>query len=176
MTPARHNAILSGLTLVATKVFNAVPIIEAWTVNQVISELQRQGQSVREHRVVAGCLASMKESGVVTEPEPGYFRRVAVRERSTTKPQPVAKVPPQEQELKLDIAAPSAPAKKPGQLDRLGAISAELRQQAKQLTQLADRIDAAAITTEEEIAALGEDSKKLRALQSILLPSSTAAA
>lgn len=181
MTPTRYQEVVDGLSIQARKVLDVVPLVEAWSVPQVIAELQRQGQAMREHRVIVGCLSHLKTARIVAEPEPGKFRRIAVRERVATK-KDAAELPQQEQSLipativpgSAETLAHAFAAKKPGQLERLGAISADLRQRAQGLLQLADLIDAAALATEDEIAALGADSRKLRQLQALLNPAATA--
>jgi hypothetical protein len=181
MTPERFKSLLAGMTAVAAKVLGAVPIAESWTSAEIIAELVRQGQTIRDRVVVEGCLGKLREAGLVREAEPQKFRRVKVRERATVKKE-APEVAPKEQEqmIPATIVPGSAETlshalspRKPGHLERLGAISADLRQRAQSLIQLADSIDAAALATEDEIAALGADSRKLRQLQALLTGAAT---
>lgn len=164
MTPARFDELQNTFPPAARLVLSVVPIGEAWTKQQVQQELARQGK-VQELCTVTGWLNKLVSCRLVDEPARGKFQRAKVREKAQAEP-----VPEQPQEPE-EVKAPKADAveqKKPGQLDRLAAISAELRREGDRLMKLADAIDAAALLTEDEIAAIGEDTKKLRQLQELL--------
>lgn len=178
MTEAKFNAIYRGLTEIAKKVYEAVPMQEIWTVGQVINELNRLGYNRQEHRVVMGCLTSLRETGLVKEPKQGHFVRAEVRVKQavTTQPdhqeitqptQPVeTEMPKKEAEMPQVKAKTPAPNTTP--LERIGGLSAQVLDVVKQLHQLAADIDAAAIEMEEQLEKVKEDNAKLIQLKSLL--------
>lgn len=66
---------LGGVTKVAHKVYDCVPRQDAWTANQVMQELKRQGYQYSISST-AGCLKSLIETGLVREPKPGLFQQI----------------------------------------------------------------------------------------------------
>lgn len=56
----------AGLNGVATKVFHAVPLCEAWTASQILGELRRQQYGYRLD-VVEGSLAKVVDAGLVRQ-------------------------------------------------------------------------------------------------------------
>ena len=86
MTPGKLQKILQGQTALARKVFEVVPIKEAWPASQIRHSLKEVERSNADLHTVRGCLATLREIGLVREPEPGCFQRHAVRT-----PQPTPK-------------------------------------------------------------------------------------
>lgn len=178
MTEAKFNNIYRGLTEIAKKVYQAVPMQEMWTANQVISELNRLGFNRQEHRIVLGCLTSLRDSGLVKEPKQGYFVRAEVRVKQavTTQPdhqEPTQPTQPVKTEMpKKEAEMPQVKAKTPAPnttpLERIGGLSAQVLDVVKQLHQLAADIDAAAIEMEEQLEKVKEDNAKLIQLKSLL--------
>lgn len=80
---ARQRVLVSNQTAVAKKVFELVPIQEAWTAQQIQGALQRTTRSTLDFRLLGGCLNTLKEAGLVAEPQPGHFERVKLREAIT---------------------------------------------------------------------------------------------
>lgn len=179
MNEAKFNAIYRGLTETAKKVYEAVPMREIWTVSQVISELSRLGYNRQDHRIVLGCLTSLRETGLVKEPKQGHFVRAEVRLKQAVTAQPEHnELPPQpsqpaETEIpKKEAEMPQVKAKTPAPnttpLERIGGLSAQVLDVVKQLHQLAADIDAAAIEMEEQLEKVKEDNAKLIQLKSLL--------
>lgn len=89
MSAARQQVLLSGQTAVAKKVFEVVPIQDAWDHRQIQSALQRATRSTLDFRIMQGCLNTLKQAGLINEPRSGYFERIKLREatpKMTTKP------------------------------------------------------------------------------------------
>jgi hypothetical protein len=166
MTPARLEVLQGQLTQADRTVLSAVPIGEAWTMQQIQQELARLGQ-VKDVSTVAGWLNKLVSMRLVREPARGKFQRAKVREKESPEQAPTPPQPKEPVQVKT-TPAPAAEPKKPGQLDRLAAISADMRKEADRLVKLADAIDAAALLTEEEMAAAAEETKKLKKLGEIL--------
>lgn len=156
MTPRRFKALLNEQTITARKVFDAVPQQETWTVNLVQQELHRVNSSLRDRRVIEGCLASLVNSGLVKEPQRGYFTRVKVTEPSADQPQQL-----EEDEITA-MPSPQSP------LDRLAEIATQVVQHANSLKTLAAQLEAAALDiTEQHAKELGQ-LDKLKQLQTLL--------
>lgn len=164
MTPSRYQANLNGQTSVARKVFELVPIKEAWTALEIVAALNRATKSSMDFKVLQGCLNTLKESGLVREPKRGHFQRVEVKEKAEEKmvdfnARPI--VTP-----RLPVSAPSVPAKTP--IEILSEISGRLVGVNAEIKRIASDIETAALVIEEGMAANEENLGKLRQLQSIL--------
>lgn len=62
----------------ARKVLECVPLQEAWTTEQINSEIGRRGMRM-DKSAVLGCLGSLKDAGLVREPSQQQFVRVFVQ-------------------------------------------------------------------------------------------------
>jgi hypothetical protein len=154
MNYARMQSIVSGLTGMASKVYDAVPIRESWTMPQISAELGRHGMTYG-HAQVQGCLRSLKEQGLILE-SGGQFQRIQQRQRLAA-----VHTPPQQEE---NMPAP----KTSDPVANLAEIAATLREQGWLLMAKADAVDAASIEAAEAIESSGEDGAKLRQLQALL--------
>jgi len=94
MTPSKYKKTLDSQTAIARKIFECTPIAEAWSSNKIVSEMTRVYGTRTDLRTVEGCLDSLKNDGLVKEPERGAFQRVAPRVPETApaveKAQPAA--------------------------------------------------------------------------------------
>lgn len=162
MTPSRQRQLLAGQTALARKVYDAIPIAEAWSVSQIICELARVGVR-HDKRVLEGCLSCLAGSGLVTKGG-GTYRRVSVNERV---PAPTV---PEEEEVTMPAAASSMPpSKQPANaITHLSNLASRATELATQLRDLADDIEAAAIEVDEQFKMNGEDLQKLKQLQGLL--------
>jgi hypothetical protein len=159
MSQARFQAMYSGMSTIARKVYDAVPIAAHWNPGQVVGELSRTGSNI-EYRTVAGCLSSLIDAGLVQEPVKGYFCREPVREKLP---------PPKKDPMKPTAPAPAVtPAAPTSPLDRLGALSVRVAGMAQSLKELASDIGDAAIDIEAQIETSQADMHKLKQLQAIL--------
>lgn len=145
MTPAKFTTALNSVNSVARKVFDYVPIQEAWPVNRIISQMVTAGVPRVDVRTAEGCIERLKDAGLVKEPERGIFQRVVARERETIS------LP---SSSTAELAAPTTI--EPPVAARalaLGDLSARLRERATELLALADEIDTEALHVEERIEA-----------------------
>lgn len=151
MTPEKQRQKLAGQSGIAQKVFEAVPIQEAWPPNQIGQAIARVCGSQLDGHTILGCLGRLKDAGLVREVEPQRFRRTAVS--------PVSIKP------KEAMPAPQKPAPQPAAptsaIDLLAGI-------AKSMRALAGEIETAALAIEEGQAKADEDVQKLRQLQALL--------
>jgi hypothetical protein len=161
MSAARFREILNGQTAIARKVFEATPIAEAWAAFEIQTVMQRTTLTRMDLRTFQGCLKSLRESGLITEPRAGYFQRVTPKEEKRMSYQPE----------KTAQAMPPPPGPKTAQ-DGTGGLLAELsargRKLAQSINEFADDIDAAAAVIVEEAASNAESLRKLNQLQSLL--------
>ena len=167
MTPSRYQANLNGQTSVARKVFELVPIKEAWTPIEIVAALNRATKSSMDFKVLTGCLNTLKESGLVREPTRGHFQRVEVKEKEermvdfNARPIVTPKSP-----VSAAAPAPAPAAKSP--IEILSEISGRLVGVNAEIKRIASDIETAALVIEEGMAANEENLGKLRQLQSIL--------
>ena len=157
MNKAVYQSRVNGLTAIAKKVFSVVPIAEAWTSHQIIGELKRVTDSATDQRIVTGCLRSLINQGLVTEPRPNTFRRVSVKEGSPVKVVSIEKQKPAE----VAPVAAQKQTKTITAIEKLAGIAAILKQAASDLESVAIEID-------EEAKADKQDTEKLKQLQSLL--------
>lgn len=146
ISAGRQHELLNAQSAIAKKVFEVVPIQEAWTSQEVAGALQHQTRSSIQFRTLQGCLNTLKEAGLVSEPKPGHFQQVAPRE--------VLKQMATKQDYE--------PARKSS-----GAVEL-LRELADSARVLALDIDAAADVVAEEKTSNAEATTKLAQLQAIL--------
>lgn len=152
MNPARMESIVQGLTGTASKVYEAVPIMDRWTVDQVCRELGRHGLQYAYNQV-RGCLRSLKEQGLIRENSNGWQR---------IEPKVRMQLAGDETEHEEEVAHTMDP------MSKLALLAAELREQAAQLIRQADALDATAIEVAESMERSGEDGAKLRQLRDLL--------
>lgn len=173
MNESRFNAVYRGLSEQAKKVYQAVPLTESWSVAQIMSELARtSGQ--REHRVVTGCLSSLRDVGLVRELAGGQWVRVEVRAKVATThvepemPQPPKQEPQKEPEMPAINTKPAPQQSNVTPLERIGGLSSQVLGIIQSLHQLAADIEATALEVEEQIEKIQKDSARLKQLQELL--------
>ena len=83
MTPSKLNSLLQGQTNLARKVFEVVPIREAWPAIQIRNALKEVERSNADLRVVRGCL------GPCAKPASCASRKRARSSAPTSEPQPL---------------------------------------------------------------------------------------
>jgi len=157
MNEAKLSRIESGLTGIAKKVLDAVPISTIWAKEQIFAELRRTNCSAARD-VVEGCLDSLRGKGLISEPSRGHFVRVFAK----------PKEPHQEMKIVHSLSTaklaeePTEPVNQ--HQDGLSRIAA----MAKTLRSLADDIETIGLDVEERMQAVEKDTEKLRQLQSLL--------
>ncbi|QIW89255.1 hypothetical protein 8P_054 [Pseudomonas phage 8P] len=171
MTPARAEVLLKGQSAQARKVFEVVPILEAWEPLQIKRELERSGKSNMDIRVVCGCLNDLEAAGLVGQPTRDMYRR-RVR---LAGPKPASKEPVMSSNAAPVTTAARVEPSKPdagSAIEILGDLSSEITALAdefgKRMRKLAGKVEEAALTIEQERELNAENLGKLRQLQSIL--------
>lgn len=171
MLQSKFDSIHRNLTSIARKVYEFVPIQEAWDCSQVCGEMRRQGVS-NDLRLVAGCLNSLVHTGIIAEVERGRFRRASISEKkshpSIKLVQTVVQKEGTEMALKQESAPVVAVASVVDPIERLSTLSNRVLQAMEVLKTLAQDIDTTAIELAESAQRSDADAKKLRQLQALL--------
>lgn len=173
MNQAKFDSIYRGVSEQAKRVYQAVPISEHWSSAQIIAELGRTGKTC-EQRVVLGCLASLKDSGLVKEPATGHWVRAEVRTKQLHSIAPMKTVraftPPKEEETTVanNVQPIAQPKSEVTALERISGLSAQLTPIIQNLQKLATDIEATAIEIEEQIDKVHKDYAKLKQFQELL--------
>lgn len=182
MTPARAERLLSGQSALAAKVFAAVPILEAWTMEQIKRELERTGTTMKiAPHTVMGCLRDLKDAGLIGEPIREHFRSntkiprtvmdLELNDDETETPAPAS-------EQSMPVQAPAAapkPATKPTTLETLANLSESLVEATTALRKvivsvqtIAKQIDDVALTVETERQESADIVSRYHQLQALL--------
>lgn len=154
----------------AKKVYQAVPIAEPWATGQIVGEMRRIGSSA-EYRVVAGCLDTLKQTGLVIETNRGTFQRTTVREKIVTpKTEQAATAAPtiETKEVPVPSTITATKTSKKTPIDKLTDIAARVAQLGQTFKSLADEVTNVAIEIEESSRASTEELEQLRQLKTIL--------
>lgn len=164
MNNAVYQSRVNGLSAIAKKVFSVVPISEAWPPRQISAELTRATGSAADQRIVSGCLNTMINLGLVTEPKPNTFRRVAMKEAKPESNCVIEKTKPAE----IEIVATQKQTKPVSAIESLSLIAARALNIATNIKQLASDIESAAIDIDEQAKNDKSDTEKLKQLQALL--------
>lgn len=194
MTPKKFKLTLDSMTAISGKVFEAVPIQEAWTVNQIVTALGRTSSTRVDMKTATGCLDTLKHAGLVKEIERGLFRQVVPREtvadqiaaaihipasapsvaERTRAEAPLEAHPNFSGKITLaDAREPKAAEPDPifgtvGPAESFGDLAVKLRLKAADLTRMADLIDSLALEFEQRIEDNEKKLQRFNALRALL--------
>lgn len=166
MNHARKMSLVGGLSGIAKKVFDTVPLGEEWTAGQIGAEMHRTGTAI-DMKTLQGCLASLTNQKLIKEPDPGVFTR---KEKPVAKPaaqEPEYFTKPKEATV-LTIATSNQAKAKAAPIDVLSDICQQIDVISAGLKKLKGDIEVAAITIEEQFAESEKRSEKLKQLQELL--------
>lgn len=163
ISQTRFKQMFNVLNAPVKKVYEAVPVSEAWTSTQIIGEISRLGYSMRDSKAIIGCLDTLKRQGLIQEPERGCFIRVEVKETVTTFDKFI-------EETKEKTMATSKPVTqiKQSNLDRLINLSEKANGLAAQMKAVATELENVALEIEAEIQENSTSAQKLKQLQELL--------
>lgn len=150
MNHQRAMAILGGQTNLAQRVFKCVPLQEWWTVHQIANEMDRHGPHNHTKSTLGGCLATLKEAGLIDEGPKDTYRSAVKPQLKMKGTDPVGQFD--------DKTAPT----QPSLVDRLITEATRLRKMAETLDNLAVEID------DEIQRASAASNEKLKRMQSTL--------
>lgn len=196
MTPRRLERLEGSLNSLERKVLQGTPMAESWTLQQVCTELRRQGLRNDAPHVQA-CLTQMVDKGLVRE-RAGRYSRVPARQveagaddddaaadqatahtqdaapsramettmNTPTQGAKVALLPRPERAAAGPVAGAAAP---PADcLAALSAVSVQLRALASQLVTAAATLDDHALALAEQLQGLDDQLGQFRQLQVLL--------
>lgn len=86
MKESRQQQLLQGNTGLAKKVFEFVPMQEAWSAQTINQAMRTSSSTTAAHHAVRACLGDMKDQGLIREPKPGYFQRDPVKGKTVVQP------------------------------------------------------------------------------------------
>lgn len=167
MNAQKMERIERDLDVQTKKVLAAVPMTETWTASQICGELVRTVGTGIHHSRIMHALNSLKNEGLVLEPEQGKFIRRAIKEQQTAEAKPkvvVMKAPIQKTAEEAAVAS-TPPA---DTLSRIAELSSQLKKRAGELLAMAAELDDVGVVVEERIADAKVGSEKLRQLQDLL--------
>lgn len=179
MTPQKFNLILTQQTSICRKIFEFVPIGEAWTASQISTAIsRRQTTSTRpDMKTLEGCLNGMKDAGLIKEPQRGLWQQVVPRESvkiadasvKTAALTPQAEPGPlsaPHEEAALAVPAEAIPQATPAQT--FGELAVQLRLRGQALIRMADDIETAALTFEQRLDDMEAKLAKFNQLRALL--------
>lgn len=161
ISQTRFKQLHNTLNAPVKKVYEAVPVSEAWTTTQIISEISRLGYSMRDSKAIIGCLDTLKRQGLITEPERGTFVRVEVKAIETY-------VKFMEETKEKIMATKPVTQMKQTNLDRLISLSEKANGLAAQMKAMASELENVALEIEAEIQENSTSAQKLKQLQELL--------
>ena len=162
ISQTRFKQMFNVLNAPVKKVYEAVPVSEAWTTTQIIGEISRLGYSMRDSKAIIGCLDTLKRQGLITEPERGTFVRVEVKETVTTFDKFI------EETKEKTVATKPVTQIKQTNLDRLISLSEKANGLAAQMKSMAADLENVALEIEAEIQENSTSAQKLKQLQELL--------
>ena len=162
ISQTRFKQMFNVLNAPVKKVYEAVPVSEAWTTTQIIAEISRLGYSMRDSKAIIGCLDTLKRQGLITEPERGSFVRIEVKETVTTFDKFI------EETKEKTVATKPVTQIKQTNLDRLISLSEKANGLAAQMKSLAADLENVALEIEAEIQENSTSAQKLKQLQELL--------
>lgn len=156
-------------TGIAKKVLAATPAQDAWTPNQIASELYRLSGSRADLSTVSGCLNSLVDVGLVkrVSSTAGTYQRILVEAETPETALGMALVDagisadPAKVQTRIQVQS-SDP------LARLGALADRLRNLGDLQKLLADEIDEMALEVVEQIRAAGAGNEKLKQFAALI--------
>jgi hypothetical protein len=84
VTPQKFQRTLDSMTTISRKIFEFVPINEPKTASQIVTAM-RNTSTRPDLKTATGCLNSLKDAGLVKEPERGLFVQIVPRETMTVR-------------------------------------------------------------------------------------------
>jgi hypothetical protein len=162
ISKTRFKQMFNTLNAPVKKVYEAVPVSEAWTSTQIIAEISRLGYSMRDSKAIIGCLDTLKRQGLIQEPERGSFIRIEVKETTT-----FDKFIEETKEKTMATSKPVTQIKQ-SNLDRLINLSEKANGLAAQMKAMATELENVALEIEAEIQENSTSAQKLKQLQELL--------
>lgn len=163
LSQTKYESAHRDLNALSKKVYEAVPMAEAWPISRIVTELGRKG-SVPEFRVVNGAVSGLVDRGLVVEVSRGQFRRAPVREKAI---QTIVDSTPIEAKTR-EVVEVKQIEHKGTPFDRLGVLSARFVELSSEMKSISEEIGNIAIEFQQSVEDNSQDIAKLRQLQALL--------
>lgn len=158
---------LNGLTSIARKVYDVVPISEPWKLTRIADELYRQGRRV-DKNVLLGVLDGLRSDKLIKEPIEQHFIRAPARGRPPTKSTSMEHIPPAQPIATTPSTKPATPTpvNPTDPLDKLTAI-------VSAFDELKHRLEDAILDVQAHLEKINKDSAKAKQLLDLMKSLST---
>lgn len=158
MRESKFNSIFNGLSAIAKKVYEAVPMQSPWDASQIHSELHRTGSTSCDFRIMRGCLDTLVKGGLIKEPTSGTFVRIAVDKAN--EPQP------KRTEKQIELTPMTNTSETP--IEKIGKLASQANALLAMAKKLTADIETVAIEVEEMFSSRDAETAKLKQLQALL--------
>jgi small-conductance mechanosensitive channel len=165
LSAAKQDVLLNGQTAIARKVFEIVPIQEAWTAQQIQTAFTRTTRANIEFKTLHGCLRALVSTGLVNESRSGYYERSPTREKQTLRLADLGQLKLQQTEKTEEVTTMS---QNVSAVDMLRDLGKTARAFAESASVFAADIEACAALVAEETAANAEGARQFREFQTLL--------
>lgn len=147
----RFESLYKSISAIARKTYDSTPIEEAWFYQDIHNDMTRCGHNV-DQRTVRGCLNSLIAAGLIVETTTNHFKRVPVRNK-TTKTE-VPKEPAMQQATTQAPTTKAEPKESPklSTLERLSAVTKQMRVIADEIDSIALDFDAQLVEKDAQLA------------------------
>jgi hypothetical protein len=166
MNNGRLASIVTGLSGIARKVYDVVPLSETWSVQQISNELMRCGSRV-DNQVIKGCLNSLLTAKVVYENRNGTFIKVRPKDATSYEAEPLNPVlTGEDMQQNSTSHGSTTPVRSP--IEILECLEKDAKAIAALAKKFSDDIAGAAIAIQEQLEEAEGKSEKLKQLQALL--------
>lgn len=166
MTPVRQQSILRGMPVQAQKVFEFVPIAEAWGYARILGEITKSTRSGIDRRTVEGCLERLCDAGLIREVGSRAYQRTRIA--TTTEDKPESEVITPAESIPASRVEPAAVSSPSNAIELLAGLSNRLDRVATDIRAIVSDLETAALQIEEHHAAAGREAQRLRQLRELL--------
>lgn len=166
MTPVRQQSILRGMPAQAQKVFEFVPIADAWADTRILAEMTKSTRASVERRVVAGCLDRLRDAGLIRETGRREFQRVRVSALGEPKAADIAPAPLASADAPAETSVPLPESS--SAIDLIAGISNRLSIVLGDIRSIVTDLETVALQIEEQRTANGREVEELRQLKTML--------
>jgi hypothetical protein len=175
MTPKRQQQLLQGQSSVARKVFDHIPIQDSWPAHRIAGEIERTTRSRLDAKVVAGCLASLVDAGLIRQKgvsaKAREYQRLPVPSETTEAPGVLVEAGMAVRTLEHVSATPDSNqhAENPATpFVVLSTLNDRLFQVSQELKEIATDLGDAVLQIESAREQNARDAETLRQLQTLL--------
>jgi hypothetical protein len=164
LSKSKFRELFSNLNAPVKKVYEAVPNGEAWDATKIMSELRRLNISMRDPKAIIGCLDTLRQRGLITEPSRGNFVRVPIRDNEAIH----SIIEEVKKEDVVNTNTKNNTTLKKTTIEKLTDLSSKATGLAAQMKLLASDLELVAIELEDEIHDSSEAARKFTQLQQLL--------